>query len=237
MPGQTDSAQVKASAGEWFDKIGPRRVAALFLPGQEAYRARVRRTLCEAAAFFTGLLASNGLVVEQTEQRIELDGLGTALNARPDFVLGPRPVVIDAKWGGLRWRRSSLEDGTASQLAFYAWLVHKGHSGTPPLPGVGYLIVTDQSLVTTDNQLRSPAEFVDGRAWGETWDALERAFHERTAELGRGQLVAPANPDEEGNSPPDRSEIDERGRLILKPSCRFCHLGALCGLDLAEGGA
>ena len=175
--------------------------------------------------------------MEQTEQRIELGGLGTALNARPDFVLGPRPVVIDAKWGGLRWRRSSLEDGTASQLAFYAWLVHRDHSGTRPPPGVGYLIVTDQSLVTTDNQLRPPAEFVEGRAWGETWDALERAFHERTGELGRGQLVAPANPDEEGNSPPDRSEIDERGRLILKPSCRFCHFGALCGLDLAEGRA
>ena len=69
----------------------------------------------------------------------------------------------------------------------------------------------------------------------ETWLALERAFDARREELGRGVILATANPDELGEGVPAEDSVAPNGAVVLAPKCQWCDYGGLCGATL--GGA
>jgi hypothetical protein len=89
-------------------------------------------------------------------------------------------------------------------------------------------------IVTTDPGLGSRAEAVDGPSHAETWLALERAFDARREELGRGVVLATANPDELGEGVPTEDSVASDGAVVLAPKCQWCEYGGLCGASLAE---
>jgi ATP-dependent helicase/nuclease subunit B len=234
--GDTDAAREFAS--EWFDAEAPIRLASLFLPGQEAELARDRRIMVEAAGTFATFLKDSDLELQQTEVEIEGQGLGRKIFGIPDLVLGPRPVIVDAKWGGLTYRRDALAKGTASQLAFYTHiLAQQDGYKKAAMAAVGYFVLSEARLVTTDAGLGGSAEHQDGADPAETWLALDKAFDARKAEFASGQVLATALSED---TPIARSlkeskdGVHDNGALALVPECKFCDLDGLCGKAFAE---
>jgi len=230
-----DAEKAKQLAGEWFDTNAPTHLASLFLPGEETERARDREILIEAAGVFAGFLHDSGLGLVATEEQVEGDGLGRTLFGIPDLVLGPRPVVVDAKWGGRSYREKALKSGTATQLAFYAHLLKQQPDAPKEAGAAAYFVISDRRLLSSDPGLGSVAEVVDGADPAQTWLALSRTFDERKAGLSDGHLFATAL-DDAGRLPKKEKEDAEAasGALDLSAPCRFCKLDGLCGVAFAE---
>ena len=229
-----DPLEARRLAKQWFDEHARTHVAALFLPGRAADGARVRRTLVDGAELFTEFVRDTGLELRLTEETIEGAGLGRALFGIPDLVLGPKPVIVDAKWGGFAYRRSALQNGTATQLAFYAHLLDQQASSGGIASSVAFFVLSRGRILTTDPGLGGRAEAVDGPSHAETWLALERAFEAREEELGRGVLLATANPDELGEGVVADDSVGSDGAIVLAPKCHWCEYGGLCGATLNE---
>lgn len=230
----SDPAAARRLAEQWFDAHARTRVAALFLPGSETEAVRVRRTLVAAAERFAEFVRDSGLELRLAEETVEGAGLGRTLFGVPDLVLGPKPVVIDAKWGGFTYRRSALQNGTATQLAFYAHLLGQQGGFDKVAASVAYFVLGYGRIVTTDPALGGRAEGVDGPSPAETWLALERMFDARTEELRRGVLLATANPDEDGEDIVTDDTMTEDGAIALAPKCEWCAYGGLCGASFGE---
>lgn len=230
-----DPEMARQLAGEWFDAHAPTHLASLFLPGEETERARDREILIEAAGVFASFLRDSGLSLVATEQEIEGDGLGRTLFGIPDLVLGPRPVVVDAKWGGRSYREKALKSGTATQLAFYAHLLKQQPDAPKEAGAAAYFVISDRRLLSSDPGLGSVAGVIEGADPAQTWLGVSRTFDERKAELAEGHLFATAL-DDAGRLPKKEKEDAESasGALDLSAPCRFCKLDGLCGVAFAE---
>ena len=229
-----DPASARQLAGEWFDARAPTLVASLFLPGHEADAARVRRILVDGTEMFTEFMRDTGREFRLAEEALEGTGLGQTLFGIPDLVLGPEPMVIDAKWGGLAYRRRALENGTATQLAFYAHLLAQQPGFGAGQTSVAFFVLSRGRILTTQNELGGRAETVNGPSHAETWLAVERAFDTRSQELCRGVLLATANPDDLGEGIATEDSVGADAAVILAPKCQWCQYGSLCGATLEE---
>jgi RecB family exonuclease len=226
-----DSSAAGELARGWFDEHAPTRVAGLFLRGNEAEHARVRRILVDSATLFADFIRDSGLELRFTEERLTGTGLGRDLLGIADLVLGPRPVVIDAKWGGLAYRRTALQKGTATQLAFYAHLLHQRGGFDEQAVSVAFFVLSRGRILSTDPALGTRAEVVQGPTHAETWSALEQAFETRNQELQQGILLATAIPEEPDQVLKTDDRVEE-GVVVLKPNCQWCDYGGLCGASL-----
>jgi hypothetical protein len=188
----------------------------------------------DAAELFSKFLQDTGLVLRFTEQKVEGSGLGRTLFGYPDLVLGPKPVVVDAKWGGFSYRRKALENGTATQLAFYAHLLAQQDGFDEAAASVAFFILGRGQILTTDPDLGAKAEVVSGPSHTETWRALERAFDARKHEIAKGRLFATANAGHLEEAVVAKDSIGDDGAVVLKPNCQWCDYGGLCGATLNE---
>ncbi len=221
MPGD-----VVPRAGELFDREGARFAAALWLPGYDSVRAQARRALVRTAQLLATFMQSSGTRVLASEQTQQGHAFGTAFAGTPDLLLGPPTRIVDLKWGGSKYRRESLAQGTALQLAAYAFL----NRGRDAFPSAAYVIMNDQRMFTTDPAQFPSAEHVPGPSTAATWAILERAHAAEWARAETGQLQAPgvgliAAEERKG------SRVED-GLLAIQPPCRFCEFGGLCGLSL-----
>lgn len=229
-----DPDEARQLAGEWFDAQAPALVAALFLPGREADSARVRRILVDGAEMFTEFVRDTRRELRLAEVELEGRGLGQTLFGIPDLVLGPQALVVDAKWGGFTYRRRALENGTATQLAFYAHLLGQQPGFDGGATSVAFFVLERGRILTTQAELGGRAETVSGPSHADTWLALERAFDARSEELRGGVLLATANPDDRGEGVPADDSVGGDGAVILAPKCQWCEYGGLCGATLGE---
>jgi ATP-dependent helicase/nuclease subunit B len=224
--GITSPDAVQARAEALFDAEGGRIAAPLFLPGFDASRADARKIFALAARELTRVLAASRLGVRAIETTIERETADGRLAGTPDLVVGPPAAVIDLKWSGARFRREQLAAGTAHQLASYAHLV--GDADASALPPVGFFILREQRLLTTDDTIFRDADRVDGPAIGTTWEAFTTAHRQRRAALASGALEAPGLIGAGGEAVLDADAITD-GVLELAPPCRYCDLHTLCG--------
>ncbi|MCC6763627.1 MAG: PD-(D/E)XK nuclease family protein [Deltaproteobacteria bacterium] len=220
--GLTSPEAAQARAGALFDAEGARIAAPLFLPGFDAARADARTILVFAARELTRLLTTSKLGIRAIETVVERETSEGRLAGTPDLVVGPPTAVIDLKWSGAHWREQ-LAAGTAHQLAAYAHLVADG--GASSLPPVGYFIVRDQRLLTTDGAVFRDADRVEGPPITVTWDAVVEARRRRRAALADGVLEAPMTDPAEKEAPATIAD----GILTLQPRCGYCDLRTLCG--------
>ena len=232
---RNDPRAARELAERWFDEDAPTLVAALFLPGNEAEAARTRRTLADAAETFTEFVRDADLELRFVEKTLEGAGLGHTIFGVPDLVLGPNPVLVDAKWGGFGYRRDALRNGTATQLSFYAHLLSQQPGFDGHTVAVAFFVLSRRRIITTHPEMGSRAEVIEGPSPSDTWVALERAFDGRKEELARGIVLATANPDEHDAGIFSDDSVGPDGALRLAPKCQWCEYGGLCGATLAGG--
>ncbi len=223
LPPTLEAAREKAAT--YFDEMGPRLVAQLFQAGHDLQRTEAKRVICAAAAGLARFVLESGHAVKGVEEKLGRDAGGWIISGRLDVQLDP-PAVIDLKFGGRTRKRKALENGTATQLATYAYLLG---NGAPPWPPVAYFIVKDQSLYSTEaDRLGKGALRVDGASPQNTWNAFRAAIEQRWKELRGGSLDAPA-----ASYETSRSKLDD-GEIHLEAPCQYCQFDALCGRAFGE---
>ena len=221
------------SAAELFRTVGPTLAASLFLPGSDRVRHETERAVSEGAFQLQSLLEQGDLHVQAVEKNLVADSPIGTLGGRPDIVAGSPTTVIDMKWGGAARRRKELRAGAASQLAAYAFLVRAGDAGSRP--ALAYYILAGGLLLSNDARVPG-GEVHSGPSTEAMFTALCAAVESRRAEAADGVLLAPGNPDADGQLYEVEPEILD-GELRLPPSCRYCDFSALCGrLFLDSGG-
>ncbi len=223
-------AAAAVEAGLIFDREGPRLVAALFLPGSDAQRERVRRAATETARTLYGLMAAGKLKVLAAEQDRVGTAFGTEFGGRVDLVLGEPPRILDLKWGGANRKRDALKTGTAIQLAAYAFLERAPDGSFPP---VGYFVMDAQRLLTTDPTAFPGAERVEGLSPEETWGVLQRSYDEAWKIMSEGEVAAPGVGEVQRNARVKKDTLED-GRLAMPSRCQWCDYTALCGLAFEE---
>lgn len=217
-----------ARAGALFDQDGMRLAAALWLPGHETMRAQTRRALMRTASVLAGFMSASGTHVLASEQLKQGQAFGTSFAGMPDLLLGPPTRIVDLKWGGAQYRRDSLANGTAIQLASYAYLSRE----RGVFPPVAYLIMSAQRLFATDANSFPLAELVPGPASEATWLVIEASHAAEWVRVEAGQLFATGVVTSDA-APPRASQVVD-GKFALEPPCRFCSFSGLCGLGSAE---
>jgi ATP-dependent helicase/nuclease subunit B len=217
-------------AGAIFDREGTRLVAALFLPGTDSQREHIRRVATRTAHTLYGLMTTAGLKVLATEQERTGQAFGTTFVGRVDLVLGEPSRILDLKWGGAGRKRWALKEGTALQLAAYAFLERQG-SG--PFPPVGYFVMDSQRLLTTQPDAFDGAEPVNGPSPEETWRVVEATHAVEWHTVADGRISARGVVTTDDEKPPKEASA-KNGRLVVPPACQWCDYGALCGRAFKE---
>jgi len=209
-------------AAELFASRGPEIAAPLFQPAHAALCARARRVTTVAAATLVAQLQAAGLSVVSVEQRRSRPSpVGPEFAGTADLVVGPRPGVIDLKWGGRGYRHDLLARGGAWQLAAYAWLESPGQAAD-----VGYFILRDQRLLMGADSGFPEAEEVEGPGPVDIWDAAVAAWGAAWAEVEAGRLVAGGV--DGGDGVVEHTALTAEG-FQASPGCGFCDFSALCG--------
>lgn len=214
-----------ARAVEIFDRDVPRMAAALYLPGSAGDLRKTRLVVQLAAYALAVRLKEGGYQVSAIEEPRRKKAFGVDFEGWPDLLLEPT-AVIDLKWSGRTYRNGQLLSGTALQLAAYAFLASGKDKKLPP---VGYFILKRQEMLALESGSIPGATTQPGPGIEDTWTAFKSGVRERQKELGKGLLVAGANPDADGVSCPE-TDVLEDGALSLNAGCRFCDFSALCGI-------
>ncbi len=222
--------EAEARAAALFDREAPRLAAVLWIPGAETLRAQARRALVKSAAMVAVLLRATGTSVVASEQARQGRAFGTAFEGTPDLLIGSPTRVVDLKWGGASYRRNSLANGTALQLAAYSFLSREGGE----FPPVAYLIMSAQRLLTTSPTHFPGAEPVAGDGPEPTWRRLEATHSRRWATLQSGSVEALGVATENDPVTRDSKVVDDE--IVLAPPCGFCSFGSLCGRSFAGAG-
>ncbi len=210
---------------EILETEGPALAAPLFLAGASAERGQVEKVLRSAAEALHKVV-STGWKVAETEHPLEGTAFGTKFGGNLDLIVerSGKRAVIDLKWSGHKYRRESLEDGTALQLAAYAALLaEQGFADAP----VAYFILTSQAMLSSDVTLALEGTALKSQ-WSAdlTWKLLQKSHDEAWESVSKGRLVAPGVVDDKHQP---KTTITEDKALTMQPPCRYCEFDGVCG--------
>lgn len=234
-----DSAETRAGdrVRRCFDDTVAERAASLDLPGALARRHLLRERIAATAVGVEALLQTSRRTV--LSQEVELSPpipFGPVmLRGTPDLVLGPAPVVLDFKWS-LGGHRTALAEGTAAQLALYAWMLRgrDGAAADDAWPAVGYVVVTTAALYVSPNAALPLAEPVAGPSMASVAAGVLAGLDAHVASLAGGELTAAGI---SGDEAPVRVDALEEGRLSVRAPCAGCAFDGLCGRALTPESA
>lgn len=218
----------------------PQYAAELLLLGQQRRCEAIVGILVESVHTFFRQLSKGGVTLQEVDQAFEkdLELVGShseyrvSVRGRADAVGidgDGRQVVIDLKWSNnAKYRREEVADGTALQLALYQWALNEG-ADTINDPSAYYML-KQGSYVSADSHFGSPLP----RAVQPTalWDSAKKALEFSIDEVVNGRITATqvADDNRAEGEPSRESAWRDRGLHYIKPPCRFCELGVLCGL-------
>jgi hypothetical protein len=233
-PGATDTT-AGDRVRQRFDETIAERASSLDLPAASARRHLLRERIASTALAVENLLhASQRTVLSQEQEHAPRAPFGPVrLRGTPDLVLGPAPIVLDFKWS-LGGHRAALADGTAAQLALYAWMLRGRDDVTADdhWPAVGYVIVTTAAMHMSADAALPLAEPVAGPAMADVAAGVLAGLDAYAASLARGELTAAGVRD---GDEPVRFDALKDGRLSLRSPCWECAYEGLCGRALTPG--
>ncbi len=217
-------------AAKVFNEIGPRRMARLWLDGNEQEKARTERDLSKAVEFLLKLLSRNKLKVVATEKELTGTAGDFPLRGYADLIVGDPLTIIDHKWQSGSYYQRMLDGGSAYQLATYSYMQKEGDR----MPGVAYFIVSERRLLVPQSVDLEGAEVQASSPPQESvWQAFRETYERVWQSVRDGEIVATGVPGEDGETSPSSNRFTGES-LTLAPSCRFCDYGWLCGLEYGE---
>ncbi|TDJ38984.1 MAG: hypothetical protein E2O54_11740 [Gammaproteobacteria bacterium] len=205
---------------EWLDEHLPTLIAqeaALLLePGRGIDRQQVSATLERALVQLLEHLRAAGIQRVRTEYREEQAYLDINIRGAIDLLLTDatgQEIVVDAKWGGERYRGEEIEANRHLQLATYAYM-RKTATGANRWPYAAYFIITSGNLLAPDDSV-FPDAVVHPQAVDEDiadlWSRGESTYRWRREQLDAGHIevnVAETEPTARSTAPQDALEND-----------------------------
>lgn len=222
------------------DRLLPQLASELLLPGQKSRRAGVQATIETAVMTFFEQLQRGGVVLQEMEKEFAKDLHFTAggnsyvveVKGRADAVgidASGRTAVVDLKWTNSdKYRREEVQRGEALQLALYQWALSPGE--LPPDAPAAYYMLKQGSFASAHPEFGSAIQANQDPP--QLWQQAVRAIEFTVEEVLTGRITATApaaNALAEGEPGADAVAATS-GRLHMKPNCRYCDFGTLCGL-------
>ena len=136
-------------------------------------------------------------------------------------------AIIDIKWGGFEYRRTTLVESRYLQLAIYAQLARPALEQWPAL---GYFIVRDARMLVLDSPYFPNAvveQPENGESLLEFWQRAETTWKWRKDQLESGLVEVTVT----GTEPDDDSSPGENGLLMPDTSDSFDDYTVLTGWD------
>ena len=233
--------KAEAEALSLYDSLVVPMASELLLDGKELEHKRTRAAIGDAVKHLVDAIARLGLVVEKSEERLKGDMNGIPFSGFADLVLRDsegNPFVLDLKWSGSsRYKKDEIAEGTALQLAAYAWMIQSTGSGS--WANSGYFMLAQGELLS-DSLLLGDEALVSEYSLEKIWEKGAESWNQCFQTLRNGRLDASGMHElricqEEGLRLDQarlkvKSEHEERGLLYQRPVCGFCDFSVLCGL-------
>ena len=234
-----EDAQAKAL--ELYDSLVGSMASELLLDGKELDNMRYRAAMGNAVKQLVAAIDRYGLAVEKAEGKLEGDLEGIPFMGFADLLLrdqGGHPFVLDLKWSAAsRYYKEQVNEGSALQLATYAWMMRTADAER--WPDSGYFLLAAGELISDSALLRDEA-LVSDYSLLETWGRGVEHWKARFRDVNSGSLEAAGVTErllseELGlNERQARSNIknkcDEQNLLYQRPPCAFCDFSSLCGM-------
>ena len=215
-----------------LDDILPKEGATLLLPGRRGELAQLRGQLATAVLRLADLLHRSKLEIVEVEKEERIDWQGRALEGYLDVLLSNRAkqdVVLDLKWGRTTYAEK-LKDGTAVQLAVYAYLRKKA-AKAKTFPAVAYFSLSRGISLATDDETFDGAQVFAGADAETTWRRTEVTLKLIETHLDSGRVpvagVSGALPVVQACG----GDLDPEKHLVLAPdaACQYCEFDPVCG--------
>ena len=191
------------------------------------------------------LINKNNLIVDTIEARLSGEVESIPFTGYADILLSDEAgnkYILDLKWSSSsKYRKNEIEEGSALQLASYAWMLKSTNKSDNV--STGYFMLAQGKLLSdspgfTDDVLESRYPL------DEVWKMGVASMKAVSTQLSTGLVEARGiiemkesldnNLKEEKVSEGFKAKNRAEGMLYQKPPCTFCDFGYLCGI---EGGA
>ncbi|MFF2031110.1 RecB family exonuclease [Arthrobacter sp. NPDC058192] len=222
------------------DRLLPQLASELLLPGQKSRLAGVKATIETTVMAFFAQLQRGGIVLQEMEKEFAKDLRLTAgvrtynvpVRGRADAVgidAAGRTAVVDLKWtNNDKYRREEVQRGESLQLALYQWALSP--SEVPPDAPAAYFMLKQGSFASAHPEFGASVQ--PSQNLSQLWQQAVRATEFTVDQVLAGRITAtePAATSLAGDEPSPEVIAAENGRLHVKPNCKYCDFGTLCGL-------
>jgi len=231
----------KAKALQLYDSMVGFMASELLLEGNKLDNDRYRLAIGDAVEQLVMTIERLDLSVEKSEAKIEGDFEGIPFIGFADLLLRDKEghlFVLDLKWSSsANYHKDQIEEGSALQLASYAWI-------TRPAEGArwtdsGYFMLAQGKLLS-DSRLLGVDALVPKRLLEQVWKLGVNHWNSRVQAINSGVLEASGVTEQllsmelnitgKKASSMVKSDNDDQGLLYQRPPCKFCDFSALCGL-------
>lgn len=227
--------------GLLYDNLLPSMASELLLEGNAIENMRCRASIMDAVRQLVEAINRLDLKVEKTEAPLEAQINGIPFVGYADLLLRDKnghPFVLDMKWSYTsKYYRQEVEEGSALQLATYAWMLRTAESA--PEVHTGYFMLA-QGQIISDSALLAEDAINPPRTLEEVWDIAVSALNNDIKQLDDGLIEArgikellaqeECGKKEEEINEMFKQQCLDNGMLYRKPLCKYCDYSRLCGL-------
>ena len=236
---QWDADDAASEAARLYDLLLPSMASELLLEGNGVENLRYRSAIVEAVRQLVDNINRLQLKVERTEAHLQATLNDIPFAGYADLLLRDkegRPFVLDMKWSwSSKYRRQEVEEGSALQLAAYAWMLSAAESTKDV--HTGYFMLAQGQLISSSDMLGDEATsspYAMEEIWQLGVSSLNHTFtmFENGLLEARGikELAAQTDgADYETTQMKFKEQCLADGRLYQSPPCIFCDFSRLCG--------
>jgi hypothetical protein len=212
----------KAVANE-FDARVAAEAATLIKPGMDRERTYVRQTMIRATGVLIELLLRGGYQVDSIEkEHFDSFDLGE-LQGRTDLIVrrtkDGTEAIIDLKWSSAKRRIDALKNGTALQLALYAYFMRSKGSW----PSTAYFVFPAAQLYSTNQKDFPGSIFIPGPSEEQMWRNAVISMQKIRSSLNAGEVDVPCFDDAKGKLAAQGTE-----GMNIEPPCKYCGFQMFC---------
>jgi ATP-dependent helicase/nuclease subunit B len=234
---EPDAAAAKAE--HLYEQLLPSMASELLMEGRMVENSRYQEAIVRAIYILVEAINKYGLTVEATEAPLKGEINGIPVIGYADLLLrdnGGQAFVLDMKWSTFaKYKRQEVEEGSALQLATYAWMLRS--TDVAKDIHAGYFMLAQGQFIS-DSSLLGNNAVISARTLEKTWDMAVASINEVLNDLDQGLLKAHGIEELmqiNNGETLDKIQAQRKEQYLAKemlyqsPSCQYCDFGRLCG--------